>query len=259
MKRTVFIVALFVLSIGIPMLAESNDSLSTESENLVLQKQELKLPWYKNLNYTFGYNLGLCLRGSDLNSYPHGGLDVVGDIVGMFYLLNSIEAGVRIPFNNRIIDVGLGYGWANINSGDFETRFPDTLVNNSLANWANLVFGNISKFYIYTGHKSSIAYGGLELDYCRGYGTEFYYNGSSDAFGISNVRRDLLGGGCYIKFCNTRKNKRKFRFDPYFMIRMGGAYEINSTSPYSGLWDKKLTIWFTGLYGGFNFNIGGKR
>jgi len=43
------------------------------------------------------------------------------------------------------------------------------------------------------------------------------------------------------------------------MFKIGKVYEVHSTSPYSGLWDKKLTIWFTGLYGGFNFNIGGKR
>ena len=258
MKRTVFIIALLVLSIGIPILAESSDSLSTELENPVLQKQELKLPWYKNMNYTFGYNLGLCLRGSDLGGSSNVGLPVE-IFVDLVYLLNSIEAGVRIPIDSRIIETGLGYGWANINSGNIETRFPDTLVNNITVNLAELGIGNISKFYIYTGYKiSSIAYAGLELDYCRGYGTEVYYpyvypNSFVDA------RRDLLGGGCYIKISPTITLNGNLGINPYLMFKIGKVYEVHSTSPYSGLWDKKLTIWFTGLYGGFNFNIGGKR
>ncbi len=230
-----------------------------ENLNPVLYQQEIKLPWYKKMNYTLGYNIGLCLRGSDLNSYPHGGLDIGGAFVGKFYLLNSIEAGVRIPIDNKIIETGLGYGWANINSGNFETRFPDTLVNNITVNSAELGIGNISKLYIYTGYKiSSIAYGGLELDYCRGYGAEVYYpyvypNSFVDA------RRDLLGGGCYIKISPTITLNGNLGINPYLMFKIGKVYEVHSTSPYSGLWDKKLTIWFTGLYGGFNFNIGGER
>ncbi|NIA23890.1 MAG: hypothetical protein GWP03_07030 [Proteobacteria bacterium] len=178
----------------------------------------------------------------------------------MFYWLNSIEAGVRIPINNRMLDVGFGYGWGNVNSSsNLEARFPDTLVNSITVNLAYLGVANIRKFYLYLSClKLKKITEGLEFNYCQAYGEECYYPYVYPNL-IVNVRRDLIGGGGYIKFCNTRKNKRKFRFDPYFMIRISGSYEIHSTSPYSGLWDKKLTIWYTGIYGGFNFNIGGKR
>ncbi len=89
MKRTVSVIALLVLSIGIPILAKSNDSLSTESENPVLQKQELKLPWYKNMNYTLGYNSDSSLLTSGSPS-------------------KDILKGQGIPFWRKL-DYGIGY------------------------------------------------------------------------------------------------------------------------------------------------------
>jgi len=212
----------------------TNDSIEVNL-NPALQKQELKLPWYKNMNYTFGYNLGLCLRGSDLNYYPHGGVDIVGNIVGKFYWLNSIEAGVRIPINNRMLDVGLGYGWGNME--DLTIKHIYTYIANSTLR--NLVSG------------------GLELDYFQGNRTE-YHTIPGGHISVPNVRRDFVGGGCYIKLSPTITLNKSFGINPYFMIKIGKVYEIHSTSPYHEL-DKKLTIWFTGLYGGFNLNIGGKR
>ena len=235
--------------------------IRTESKitNPILQKEKVKLPWYKNVDYTIGYNVGLCLRGEDLNYYPHGGVDVVGNIVGKFYWLNSMEAGVRIPIKNRIIETGLGYGWADIGSGNIETRFPDTLVNNITVNSADLEVANIRKLYIYTGHSiSKSIYMGLEFNYYQAYGDEVYYPYVYPNSFV-NVRRDLIGGGCYIKLSPTITLNKSFRINPYFMIKIGKANEVHSTSPYSGLWGKKLTVWYTGLYGGFNFNIGGKR
>ncbi len=260
MKRDIFVIAFLILLISIPILTEANDSLAVKLENPILQSEKIKLPWYKNMDYTFGYNLGLCLRGSDLNYYPHGGVDVVGSFVGMFYLLNSIEAGVRIPINNRMLDMGLGYGWANIySSGNLEARFPDTLVNNITVNLAYLGVANIRKLYIYIGHSiSKSIYMGLEFNYCQAYGTEVYYPYVYPNSFV-NVRRDLIGGGCYIKLSPTITLNKNFGINPYFMIKIGKANEVHSTSPYSGLWGKKLTVWCTGLYGGFNFNIGGKR
>jgi hypothetical protein len=212
------------------------------------------------MNYTFGYNLGLCLRGKNLNYSPHGGVDVVSNFLGKFYWLNSIEAGVRIPFNNRMLETSVGFGWwENINSGNLETRFPDTLINNIIVNRAILGLKKARKLYIYIAYsKSRNVMPGFELNYCQGYGTEVNYPYVYPNSFVSNVRRDLLGGGVYLKFCNTRKNKKRFRIDPYFIIKIAGSYEVHSNSPYSGLWDKKLTVWYTGLYGGFNLNIGGK-
>ncbi|NIA23891.1 MAG: hypothetical protein GWP03_07035 [Proteobacteria bacterium] len=59
MKRAIFVV-IFLVLISIPILTEANDSLETEQDIPVSQEQELKLHWYKNMNYTFGYNIGLC-------------------------------------------------------------------------------------------------------------------------------------------------------------------------------------------------------
>ncbi len=236
MIRNIFIIALLVLMSYIPVITEASDTTVVNLSNQVTEKQEVKLPWYKNMNYTFGYNIGLCLRGEDLNSYPHGGVDVVGDILGKFYWLNSIEAGVRIPVENRMIDVGLGYGWAYMSGPDLTIKY-------------------IYTYIAYSTSKNVIP--GLELNYFQGNRTE-YHTISGEHIIVPNVRRDFIGGGWHIRFCNTRKNKRKFRFDPYFMIRIGGAYEINNTSPYHES-DKKLVIWYTGLYAGFNFNIGRKR
>jgi len=159
MKRTVFIVVLLVLSIGIPVLAESNDSLSTESENPVLQKQELKLPWYKNMNYTLGYNSdsslltsgssskdtlkgkgipfwrkldygigysgGLCWTGEDLaksfEASPIAGPFILPMyFVAHLYYLNSIEVSATYPLKEgKGIEVGIGYGWARINPSEY--------------------------------------------------------------------------------------------------------------------------------------------
>ena len=141
MKRTVFIVALLVLSIGIPVLAESNDSLSTESENPVLQKQELKLPWYKKTNYTLGYNSdsSLLTSGSPSKdtlkgkgipfwrklSYGVGYTSGLGRIVEiqleplspnlwtLFLWNNILNMDLHYyPNTNWEIKLGIGYSWA---------------------------------------------------------------------------------------------------------------------------------------------------
>jgi hypothetical protein len=58
MKGIILIIAFFVLLIGIPILSEANDTTEfnyTTEVNLLnpaLQKQEVKLQWYKNMNYT---------------------------------------------------------------------------------------------------------------------------------------------------------------------------------------------------------------
>ena len=260
MKRNIFIIAFLLVLISIPMLAEDNDSIQVNLENPILQKQEVKLPWYKNMNYTFGYNGGLCLGGEDLNSYPSS---VIDNIAGKFYWLNSVEAGVRIPIDKRIIDVGLSYSLANtMEESHLATDFHYISINDKLVNQAYLGVGHIMKIYLYLSYSDSESNNvilGLELNYCPAYGTEYYYYGSSHVFDITNVRRDLIGGGGYLKFCNSKRNKKRVRFDPYFMIKIAGSYEIHSNSPYSGLWRNKLTVWYTGIYGGFNFNIGGKR
>ncbi len=247
MKKIIFIM---ILTILIGLFVYSNEEKSPVIENLYnFSNEDTTLLWYKNIEFTLGYNLGLCRRGSSLI----GSAEAIpfSIFTNLVYWLNSVESGFRFPINNRIFEIGLGYGWANIVSGAFGAHFHNTLINNSLANWANLDFHNVRKYYLYTGYivAPSLIFG-LELNYSQGYGTECY----SNHFHVYNVKRDLLGGGIYFKLCNTKKNFKKIRFDPYLMIKIAGCSEIRSSSPYSELWDKKLKIWYTGLYIGFNIN-----
>ena len=260
MKGIILIIAFFVLLIGTPILPEANDITKAKLPNHAFQNEKVKLAWYKNMNYTFGYNGGLCLGGKDLSYYPY---DVIGNIVGKFYWLNSIETGVRIPIESRIIDVGFSYALANTLGGaHLRTDFDITSINGKLVNCAYLGVGQIRKVYLYLSYSDSESNNvilGSELNYCPAYGTEYYYYGTSGVFNITDIRRDLIGGGVYLKFCNTKNSKKRFRFDPYFMIKITGSHEVYSTSPYRGLWKNKLTVWYTGIYGGFNLNIKGKN
>jgi len=197
MKQTVFVIVLLVLSIGIPILAESNDSLSTESENPVLQNQELKLPWYKNMNYTLAYNNdsslltsgssskdtlkgkgipfwmkldygigysgGLCWTGEDLarsfEASPIAGPFILPMyFVAHLYYLNSIEVSATYPLKKgKGIEVGMGYGWA---TGIGFRLIPV---------WVG--------YSIYSGKRSI-----LRMAYVYSYSHEFYFRGNGFRF-----------------------------------------------------------------------------
>ncbi len=276
MKRNIFITAFFIVLISIPIITEANDSLTIESENPIIYNKEVKLPWYKNMNYTFGYGIGLRLYLSVvdmpvfipywLNSIEAGVMIPINNrkiYMGLKYgrgnignYQNSIETGLMIPINNRKIYMGLGYRWGNIYQVNYQTILFDT-INSSFVQTV-LNYKNIKKLYIYTGYSiSKSIHTGLELNYCQGYGDEEYCYGSSNVFEISSVRRDLIGGGGCIKLSPKITLNENFRINPYLMFEISGSYEVHSTSPYSGLWDKKLTVWYMGIDGGFNLNIGG--
>jgi len=219
MKRTVFIVALLVLSIGIPMLAESNDLLSTELENPVLQKQELKLPWYKNMNYTLGYNSdsslltsgspskdtlkgqgipfwrkldygigysgGLCYTGRDLMKYTDWDPLAFMNPSNYLYYLNSIEVSAIYPLKNgKGIEVGMGYGWAKLNDRiGWDSIFtpPDTTYM-----YGNLGGGSdiaIKRTHAFIGKITRNRTFGIEIEYANFGTTEvlsYYKSGVSE-------------------------------------------------------------------------------
>ena len=56
MKRAILIIAIILSSISFPVIANANDSTEVNTTNPILQKQELKLPWYKALKYEIGYS-----------------------------------------------------------------------------------------------------------------------------------------------------------------------------------------------------------
>ncbi len=211
MKKIMFIILLTIL---ISLSVYADEEKNTETENLYnFSNEDTTLLWYKNIEFTLGYNLGFCCRGEQLNNSPSDmTFDIIRLISGVAYWFDAIESGIRFPINNRVFEIGIGYGWANLD------------------------FYNVRKYYLYTGYIIKPYMCGLELNYSQGYG------------------RDLIGGGIYFKVCNVKKNKKMIRFDPYLMFKIAGSYEIRSSSPYSELWDKKLTIWYTGLYVGFNIN-----
>lgn len=254
MKQTIFVIAIIIALVSIPIIASANDSTEVNLPNTASQKREVKLQWYKNMNYTFGYNLGLCYTGTDLKPIP----EVEFAFVLPVYWLNSLEIGIRTPTKKGIIETGIGCGlWLNVNRSSYYISFGDTILNDTMVNSATLFIKNLNKYYIYL---NGVIYKnvklGAEFNYTQAYGSELYSNGTVH-FSFP-IRRDLVGGGVFLKLNSTITLNKYFGINPYLMFKISGSYEIHSTSPYSGLWDKKLTVWYTGLYGGFNLNIGGK-
>ena len=254
MKKLILIIIPIIL-ISLFIYSEEENP---EIENLYnFSNEDTTLLWYKNIEFTLGYNLGFCCRGAQLNNSPSTfSLEIHKLILGVAYWFDAIESGFRFPINNRVFEIGIGYGWANIGTttGIIE-HFKDTLINNILINWGNRGIIRFNKVSIYSGYiVAPYMICGLELNYSRGYGGEVYYPYVYPNSIINDIRIDFIGGGIYFKLCNTKKNFKKIRFDPYLMFKIAGCSEIRSSSPYSELWDKKLTIWYTGLYIGFNIN-----
>ncbi|MCK4523868.1 hypothetical protein KAU15_02980, partial [candidate division WOR-3 bacterium] len=225
MKKIVLIIILIIL-FGLSVYSQE-ENIEIDYNPLNFSNEDTTLLWYKNIEFTLGYNLGFCCRGSQLNNSPSDmSLDIIRLISGVTYWLNSVESGIRFPINNRVFEIGLGYGWANIESGAFEVHYPDSIINGTLTNCVDLIFYNTNKYYIFTGYLiSKDLIFGLELNYSRGYGKECCCYNSTSAFDYYNVKRDLLGGGIYFKLCNTKKNFKKIRFDPYLMFKIAGSYE----------------------------------
>ncbi len=222
MKKIIFIM---ILTILIGLFVYSNEEKSPVIENLYnFSNEDTTLLWYKNIEFTLGYNFGLYSRGEQLvNSGSDLPLVIYKVIIGNHCWLHSVQSGIRFPINNWAFGIGLGYSWAS---------------------WSN-IFYNVKKCYIYTEYIiNPYIMRGFELNYSQ----EYFYD----------EIRDLIGGGIYFKLCNTKKKQEVLRFDPYLMFKVSGCSVIRSIQPYSRLWDKRLKIWYTGLYAGFNFNIGGK-
>ena len=237
MKKTVLIIILIIL-IGFSVY--SNEEENPEIENLYnFSDENTTLLWYKNIEFTLCYNLGFFFRGEQLvNSASDFPLVIYKSLVGNLYFPNSIESGIRFPIKNWAFGIGLGYCWA------FRSSY------------------NIKRCYIYTEYiVNPYIMRGFELNYSQEYQTEYVYSDTSYDVHCYNVIRDLIGGGIYFKLCNTKRKQKILRFkilrfDPYLMFKISGYSVIRSTPPYNGLWDKRLTIWHSGIYAGFNFNIG---
>ncbi|HAV92389.1 TPA: hypothetical protein DCW38_04325 [candidate division WOR-3 bacterium] len=200
-------------------------------------------------HFSISYNIGLCSKGNDLSSGISD--DIVSLVIGRFYLINSVELLKSFSYNKKSFDVGIGFGYANIQSGSFDTHFKDTILNNFSSNWAGLLLGKTYKYYLNSLIRFSSAFNaGLTVNYSQGYGIENYYNNSTSPFELQNIRRDFIGTGLFFQWFPFSLNK--LFLNPYLMIKLEGAKEVNSSSPYEAVWSKKVNLWFTGVYVGFS-------
>jgi|GEM_PF-2261589 len=257
MKQTVFVIVLLVLSIGIPILAESNDSLSTESENPVLQKQELKLPWYKTVKYEIGYTGGICITYGAL--MKESGLImffVPPDLI--FNWINSVNVNIFMPSKSKLA-IGIEYG-----------AFPHLTEREGLNMYLYYTYDSLAR--VYTG-EWSIYYKSILLKY---YKTKSFYYGVSINHFIANteesyhsavngnisdttayVQRECIGCGI---FCGWEKliSFKGLNIYPFLKLQIGHAVEYHNNSPWE--WGrKKLTIGTSGIFLGINMRFGGKR
>jgi len=199
---------------------------------------------------SIGYNLGVCLKGNDLKSGDSD--NIISLILGSFYLLNSIELSKSFSYNKKSFDVGIGFGYTNIQSGSFDTQFKDTILNNFSSNWAGLLLEKTYKYYLNSLIRFSSAFNaGLTVNYTQGYGVENYYNNSTFSFELQNIRRDFIGTGLFFQWFPFSLNNKLF-LNPYLMLKFEGAKEVNNSSPYEAIWSKKVNLWFTGVYVGFS-------
>jgi len=264
MKRTVFIVALLVLSIGIPMLAESNDLLSTELENPVLQNQELKLPWYKTVKYEIGYTGGICYASLPLRAYYYGLFDPRPN----FNWFNTFNISIILP--DKHLGIGFEYGWwphLTNREGPKGLILPDSMYYYK---------GYIQPGYASLLNKFAISFNGIYLNY---YIKNLFYCGVSLEHFIVNAEEYLsyyspdtipafinrkfytqwkcLGGIVYL---GAEKHiiKEKFEIIPFLKLQIGYAKEYKKNIPSD--WKRnKLNIGTSGVFMGIKIRFGGER
>ena len=250
MKRTVFIVVLLVLSISIPMLAESNDLLSAELENPVLQNQELKLPWYKTVKYEIGYTGGICLNSTPLGQWH----DMIHN---NFTWFNTFD--ISIILHEKHLGIGFEYGWWPhlTNRWGLYTYYQTSDSSGALrtgGNWAIYYNGILLKYY-----KTKSFYYGFSVNHYIANTEESCHstvNGNiSDT--TACVQRKCIG--CDI-FCSLERHilLKRFEIIPFLKLQIGHAKEYHNNSPWE--WgSKKLTIGTSGIFLGMNMRFGGER
>ena len=211
-------------------------------------------------HFSIGYNLGVCYRGRE-NSFITGSGDFqlfpdIEDLISsMFYFLHSVEFKMNYTFKNIQSEIGLGMSVAKVNSS-FYTGISDSMdFYGTLAGGVDAFFGyeNLYRFYFFDDYRlNQNIFIGAELNYGVVRGHEVYFSGDNGGMlkSVYNLRRQLLGGGIFVKFITTENSAIKW-FKPYSIFRLSGSEEIYSDSPYKELWNEKLTHWYVGCYVGF--------
>jgi hypothetical protein len=257
MKRTIIIIAFFVLLISIPILTEANDTLAVKLENPILQSEKVKLPWYKTLKYEFGYTGGACTGSRDILKPKKNYLSYYPD--NLFNWLNSVNLNIFLPPNNRIA-IGIKYGW-----------FPHLTEREGLGmilydeNYNSIAGFHTDRWAIYYNsillkyYKTKTFYYGVSINHFIANTEENYHsaiNGIlSDKTAI--VQRKCIGGEI---FCGLERHilLKKFEIIPFIKLQVGHAVEYHNNSPWE--WgSKKLMIGTSGIFLGINIRVGGRR
>ncbi len=250
MKGIILIIAFFVLLIGIPILSEANDSLIVKSENLILQKQEVKLPWYKTLKYEFGYTGAACVAYGALRKTSGLVLIITPDL--LFNWLNSVNVNIFLPSESRLA-IGFEYGWFP----HLKERVGLLLLMGGTdyieaEKWAIFYNGILLKYY-----KTKSFYYGVSINHFIANTEEILYAYKIDGDTTAYVQRECIGCGI---FCGWEKHIsfKGLNIYPFLKLQIGHAVEYHNNSP----WDwgsKKLTIGTSGIFLGVNIRFGGER
>ncbi len=248
--RKINIVLIILILISIPIITDASDSLIVKSENLILQKQEVELPWYKTIKYEFGYTGAACIAYGALRKSSGLILIITPDL--LFNWLNSVNVNIFLPSESRLA-IGFEYGW-----------FPHLKEREGLSLWLNEIYHVESEKWV-------IFYSNILLKY---YKTKSFYYGISINHFIANteevlkpyettpdttayVQRECIGCGI---FCGWEKHIsfKGLNIYPFLKLHIGHAVEYHNNSPWE--WgSKKLMIGTSGIFLGVNIRFGGKK
>ncbi|MGE3062192.1 MAG: hypothetical protein AB7T10_00950 [bacterium] len=208
-------------------------------------------------NLTLGYSLAYCLRGEDFNEGPEWGLLNIWNWDDKWaYWLNIFEVGSIFNYNNYNIEVGIGYGKCSMRGGSY-VFFKDE--ESTYWQYSRNII-NPYKYYLFFGgkiDKNMIL--GAELNFSRINALESHYNltnPGSDTDTSFITRMDFWGCGMYFKLYFNEFSNEKIGLSPFLVLKIAGSNEIHNDSRSSDYFKNTVMIWYSGIYLGFNFNLG---
>ena len=209
------------------------------------QKEPLEsLSFWQRVRFGMGYSGGVCWTGDDLRRYTEWTMDPFTLIGSNLYWLSSIGVSALYKVNeNRLIEVGLSYGWAYLR--DRVGWFKVCSIRGKKVHLRELNSCKIKHFTL-SLRISSIR---TEVNYseCR----------SWELPGGTEVLRRCLGGGLAFEVQPRYYRHQKLRILPFVSLKIAGAAEIWNNSPWKEYWGRKLILNFSGMYGGLRLSYGG--
>ena len=266
MKRIIFIIAIILSSIVFPVMANANDSTEVNTTSPILQKQEVKLPWYKALSYETGYTGGICYVTKQFRT-AHPSLV---DLRVNFNWYNTLNFGVILP--DKKLEIGIEYGfWPHL-MGRWEV--PCSLVLPD-----SMYYYNGYQQPGYVGRKYAIYFNGVYTDYHISQSSYAEYIGISFDHFIVNARETFvyisndtipgdifryfytqwkcIGGMIYAGF-EKHIPFKNVELVPFLRCQFGYAREYKNNMPSDWKRDK-LTISTSGVFAGIKVRFGGGK